>query len=165
MSSIEFGDGKKVQEDTRWLNALVEKQYYKKLKEQCETDSHHNWGDNLNVLIMSDRCPGRAKGLHEYLTNKTNLSSVKLCEALSEAKEYSSSVSIDILIFVGYQKDESNYEIKKLLEEKNPNTHTVKYAFLDHAIQIYCMAYKIHHAFSSEKPAADFVSYLENLEK
>lgn len=161
MCFIKFDDDKEVEKIIKRLAAFAEDEDYKRLKGQYEVDPHHNWGDNLNVLIMSDRCPGRAKGLYEYLKQKTNLSSVKLCKTLNEAKKYILNVSIDILMFVGLQEDESNYEIKKILKEKNVNTYTVKYAFLDDTIKNYCIRYKIQHAFSSIKPAAEFIAYLK----
>ena len=161
ISSIEFDDDKKIVSVRTWVENYVEHEDYRKLKKQCEADSHHNWGDNLNALIMSDRCPGRAKGLYEYLNKKTNLSSVKLCKTLDEAKNHISRVPINILVFVGYQENESNYEIKKLLKEKNPAIFTVKYAFLDSFIEYYCINNKIKYAFSSERPVADFIDYLK----
>jgi len=147
--------------NSEWLASYMEKLDRDFLAEKLKTDSHHDWGDNLGVLIMCDRCPERANGLSEYLKEKTNLVNVSILKTLGEAKKYIMVYPVDILIFVGYQADEANYEIQKIIKEQNPNTYIVMYAFLDAYIKSHCVANGIQHVFSSEKPTADFISYLK----
>jgi len=162
LDSIKFDDATIFQEQMSWLNAYAQKSDYKSIKEQCESDLKHSWGHDLNVLIISDRCPGRAIGLYEYLMEKTNLSSISQCRNFAEAKVCITHKPIDILIFVGFQKNNENYEIKKILEEKKPDIYTVMYASLDDCIKGHCVENKIQYAFSSRKPVAEFIDYLDN---
>lgn len=162
LDSIQFDDAKTNEQTMRALEVYSENYRYGKIQKQCESDPNHPWGDGLNVLIMSDRCPGRAKGLYEYLAEKTKLSSVELCDCLADAKTCVQSMSVDILIFVGYQENDASYEIKGILEEKNPSVQTIKYAFLDDCIKRYCLKNGIQYAFSSSAPVREFIGYLDN---
>ena len=77
MNLIEFNDGIEIEEKTRWLEDYAEKKDYESLNKQSEADPHHDWGDNMNVLFVSDRTPGRTYGLMEYLKAKTNIANVQ----------------------------------------------------------------------------------------
>jgi len=45
----------------------LERDRYKNIQKEIETDPHIEWGKDINVLIISDRCGGRAFGLYSYL--------------------------------------------------------------------------------------------------
>lgn len=159
--ALEFEDDKELAETEQLLERYIEGYQYHWFTKQSQENPKHNWGDNLNILMMSDRCPGRARGLCDYLRSNTKLSSVKLCHTLEDAKDYIQKVSIDILMFVGYQENKSNYDIKRILKGRNNRVYSVMYAFLDSIIERYCNKYKIKYAFSYTKPVAELIDYMD----
>lgn len=156
---IEFRDGDELEKDFASIAYLVEKKEYEYFLEQCSEDPVVHWGAHKSVLIMSDRCPGRAQGLKAYLEQKTQLSKVIHLSSLSEVREYIADHDIDILIFAGYQKDEDNYDVSDLLRERN--APAIMYGILDEYIESVCSSHFIRHAFSSLRPAGEFIGYLE----
>jgi hypothetical protein len=161
IETITFDDGEKIDKETGWLETLVELYDYEQLDKQCKSDEHYNWGEGLNVLIMSDRCPGRTKGLSKYINEKTNIANVVCIGKMDDAATLAQYIHFDILIFIGYQKDRTNYEIKKFLTEINPSLYTIMYASLDDCIKRECIRNQIQYAFSSRKPARDFIGYIK----
>jgi len=160
---IKFDDGEKSLEILERLYDLSEKEDYVAITEQIKKDSHFDWGKGLNALIISDRCPGRANGLTDYLFEKTDLSNIMLLRTFVDAQEYINGVIPDILIFVGYQEDKQNYRVQDIVLKQNPNAFIMMYAFLDNHIKTHCAENGILYAFSSTKPVADCVSCIKEL--
>ena len=158
---IKFDDGERIR---KWLEAtddFVEQKDYERIVEQFKADPDIEWGGGLNALVISDRCPGRANGLTEYLFDKTDLSNVMLLKTLNDAQAYVTEVIPDILIFVGYQEDAQNYKVQDIVLKLNPRALIVMYALLDGHIRQHCIDNDIQYAFSSTKPVADFIAYIQ----
>ena len=161
VDKINFDEGVGHDKKHAYLDELSEKRYYNNVAEQIKNDPHIKWGDGLSVLIISDRCPGRARGLREYLFEKTDLTNVMFMTTFDDAKEYISSIVPDILIFVGYQENDINYKVQDIVLEKNPDVFIMIYALLDECIKLVCADKKINHAFSSSKPVTECVAYIK----
>ena len=130
------------------------------IRKQTETDPRIEWGDGLNVLIISDRALGRAEGLRVYLYDKTDFKNICLCRNITEIKVYLESVTPIIIIFVGMAQKKINYEAIEMAKKKNPFVLIAMFAFLDGIIETECERYQIRYAFSCNKPVKDGLEYL-----
>ena len=137
----------------------LERSRYRKMQKEIETDPHIQWGKNINVLIISDRCGGRAFGLYNFLMARTDLS-VRIRDNAPIIREAVQYCTPDIVIFVGYQKNRENYRILKD-REHNPFL-AVMYASVDFIIRDECERYDIQHMYHCMDPTADFIRFLKN---
>ena len=131
---------------------------YHWIRQGIETDRHIQWGENIHALIISDRCGGRAVGLYEYLTGKTNIASVRIRDNPQAIQEAVQSCAPQIIVFVGYQNRKENYAILKTMR-KQP-CFAVMYASLDFIIDDECQKYGIQEMFHCMSPLAEFVKKL-----
>jgi len=152
LSCLTAGDIKSIPKGT-------EKVYYNEYLAQSACDIKGTWGEGEKALIISDRCPGRAYGLCNYLEKKTDLS-VEIAATTDEAGQKLRYGAPDILIFVGYQENTENYKIKELVYRKNPFTVVVMFALLDSLINNICHEQEIPYMFSSSMPLQRFVTFL-----
>lgn len=143
------------------IGTSADKLRYEQMVEEISADPLIQWGRGLKVLIMSDRCPGRSKGLYDYLTVKTELN-VTLINTVEIANEYIGSKVPDIVIFVGMQKNEDNYQIISRIRLLNPSAFIAMYASLDDIIEQICLCNRIHHSFCSWEPLSLFIDYLRH---
>jgi hypothetical protein len=150
-------------EKSNWIETYAENLYYEDIIEQIKNDPLVDFGGDVNVLIISDRCPGRSKGLCEYLRAKTKFSNITLVQTLSEAQESITGVCPDILVFTGAQEDKTNYQIISVALQENPYILIVMFAALDNYIRDCCLKYRIPYMFSSKKPISAFISYLKEV--
>jgi len=141
------------------MGEVYEDTMYHLIRLQISIDSHIQWGENVHALIISDRCGGRAVGLYEYLTGKTNLASVRIRDNPQAIQEAAQSCAPQIIVFVGYQKCKANYEILKTIW-KQPH-FAVMYASLDFIIDRECQRFGIQEMFHCLNPLADFVKVLQ----
>ena len=130
------------------------------IRKQTETDPRIEWGDGLNVLIISDRALGRAEGLLVYLNEKTDFKNICLCRSLTEIQSYLVTVTPDIIIFVGMAEKKTNYQSIEMAKKDNPFVLIAMFAFLDGIIEDECERYQIRYAFSSNKPIKNGLAYL-----
>ena len=158
MSAFNGNDAYKV--ISAGLSAYFEDDKYKNIKMQAESDPHFPWGDGLHVLLISDRALGRAKGLHLYLTRKTNVKSVHLSQNTEQIREYLEHVTPDIIIFIGMAGDKANYKTISMVKEANKSVLVVMFASLDIDIECECRQNGIRYAFSSNRPIMDGLLYL-----
>jgi len=135
--------------------------YYLKILKESTEDGRNNWGKGLNVLIVSDRCPGRSLGLLKYLSSNTSLQYVKLVSSVRQAKVILDLETTDILIFAGCQEDSRNYRIMKRVLKKNPKAYVVMYAHFDDCREAHCWRNNIENLFPSLVPVREFVASLE----
>ena len=127
------------------------------IKVQAENDPHIDWGNGLNVLLISDDALGRALGLLIYLSTKTNVNDVRLCMSIEDVKGYLSGRAPDIIIYVGMPK---RIEIYQVMNMVNGHVMIVMCDFLDFIVEAECRLYGIRYAFSSYKPIKDGLVYL-----
>jgi hypothetical protein len=156
---IKFRDKDELEKEVASISFLVDGVEHQRMLKQCSADPFIHWGKNRSVLIISDRCPGRARGLQTYLEERTELGEVTCLSSLVQARKHINHHKVDILIFAGYQKNARNYRIRELLPNKD--AYTVMYAMLDEHIEMVCLQYHIKYSFSSWKPVRAFVGYLK----
>lgn len=137
---------------------ISEKFLYENLIEQIENDDKIDWGENINAIIISDRCKGRSAGLYKYLNTKTKINVYYLNNF--EDFIFSCDFIPHIVILIGYQKNEENYKIVNFARNLNPKVFITLFAYIDELVRNLCMVYKIE-CFNSFKPAKDFVNYLK----
>jgi hypothetical protein len=154
------GNGAAAREVLDKLRAISEYKEYERILNQLNTDPHIEWGEGLNVLLISDRAPGRAEGLRTYMNAKANFQSVCLCQTIEQSQAYLNCVTPDIIIFVGMADNNSNYQAIDLAKKANPFVMITMFAFLDDVIKYECCRYQIPYAFSSQKPLREGLLYL-----
>lgn len=133
---------------------------YQRMSEEINHSPHIDWGMNLNAVIISDRCFGRANGIYDYLHQKTNLQGIALFEDFYALEQYIKKTAPDILILVGYQKSRLNYNSIKLAREINPNVLVIMNASVDPFIEGICTAYELL-IYSSFDTVGGFVDYIK----
>lgn len=142
------------------VNANLEYYMYERIVKQAAHDAHISLPKGLKMLILSDRCPGRAFGLQEYLIERTDASEVLLLHEYNSVRSALETWVPDILIFVGYQKNNLNFRARALVLSKNPSALVIMYASLDRLIEQLCITHNIHYSYSSHEPVADFANYI-----
>jgi len=165
-----FDDGVKMRTIIDNLTKNFEIKKFEEITKQIEADAKTEWGDGLNVLLISDRAPGRAEGLCTYLILKTEIKNIRLCMNMEQVREYLGCVIPDIVIFIEMADEKENYQAISMAKEANRFVMAVMYGFLDYDMKVECERYKIQYAFSSNKPLREGLSYLrqayeENKEK
>ena len=157
--NAEFNDGDTVNAMFERLNVCYENTMYEKMKRKDEDDPSVDWGCGLNAMIASDCAMGRALGLFTYLSVKTCLNTVKLCDSVEDAKRcVDNGMLPDIVIFAGLPK---KIEIYQIMHMVGGHAMFVIFDFLDDIVKMECRQYGIRYAFSSNKSIKDGVLYLQ----
>lgn len=146
------------------FNYSYEKWTYENILGQLARDPPIEFGSGLSILIVSDRCPGRAWGLNHYLSEKTKVSRIAIIHSLREYTQLEEK-SYDIVIFVGMQNNKTNYEIMGKAPRHNGNAVFVMFASVDKIIENEKWQYGIPNLFNSRDNLSSFVSYLEEIRK
>ena len=162
IENIQFDEKIIYSGNNSYLDELADKQYYKSAAKQIEKDPHINWGSSLNILIFSSRSSGKSSGLFEYLSEKTDVSNVKVVHSLNEVQAYANDTIPDILIIAAYQEDTEEYKFCDIVIERNKKALVLLYAPLDEQTKKICIKNRIEYAFSTNKPLADFTAYLKD---
>lgn len=141
------------------MEDVYERLVYRQIRGEFVSAPHIPWGKNIHVLIISDRCGGRAVGLYEYLTAKTDLTTVCIADSPLAIQTAMQQGIPDIFIFVGYQEDKRNYQILDAMRN-NRQKVVAMYAHLDYVIRTECETFGIPLIYHSMNPLADFVGIL-----
>lgn len=156
MESVNL-DMKQEKKNSKELN-IPEQLFYASLSQQMKNDADTNWGLGKNIVLISDRCEGRVKGMAEYFRSKTMAKTVVYS---SFNQFFENSLIPDFLIMVGYQKDKKSYKIIDWTKENNANAVIVMNAVLDGFIKDICKEYQIDFMFDSYRPMQDFIGFLQ----
>jgi len=132
---------------------------YCKIRHEIESDPHIQWSKNIHALIISDRCGWRAIGLYEYLTARTNLTSVRIADNPETIRKAIKTCQPHIVIFVGYQKDKANYQMIPALQKKAQMV-VAMFASVDTVIELECKRFGIPLMYDCLESLADFVNML-----
>jgi hypothetical protein len=133
---------------------------YAAAREQINAMERFSFGAQITVLLVTNRLPGCAMGLQEYLQNSTDIA-VELVETYEEARAVINAKPLDFLIFVGYQKAHDNYRAKELFERFNKYSTTVIFAVPTPVIESHSQIYKIKSVFDRRKSLARFVVFMK----
>ncbi|MDR1669004.1 MAG: hypothetical protein LBR76_03515 [Oscillospiraceae bacterium] len=132
---------------------------YSKARAQISSMLPITFGAEIRVLILTDRLPGCARGLYEYLSNSDDIT-VRMVYTLKDARKAMRFRSFDFLIIVGMLEKRKNYESIQIIRRKNPNARVIMYALLDWAIRDICAEYGIECSYSRKVPMEGFISYM-----
>jgi len=141
------------------INDMLDTLDYAKAKKQKESTQKFSFGSEINVLIITDRKLGCAKGLQDYLQNSTDITA-DLVTGSDEAQTIIDQKPIDFLIIVGYLKDRFNYDTMEAVKKINRFASIIMYGSTDSCIINECFRFKITENFHREKPIAEFVDYM-----
>lgn len=134
---------------------------YANAKKQIEKMQTLTFGAAINVLLMTDRLHGCAKGLQEYLRNSTDIS-VDLVNTLEEAQELVNQKPVDFLIIVGAMFDKKeNYAVIEAVKELNKYVTVIMYAALDSIIDKECSCNNITRKYHRYDLIDRFISYMQ----
>jgi len=157
----EFNDGY-TDEQLEAFDTGFERLMYGKIRRQIISDPRLEWGEGLNILLLSDRALGRASGLLNYLVEKTNAADVLLCTGVAAARAHWDYFTPDILIFVGMPQNRENYQAIRMAKQMNPYVMVVMFACLDNIVGLDCRQLGIRYAFSCNKPISEGLAYLRD---
>jgi len=135
---------------------------YDLIKKQMETMHPVTFGYKINVVLITDRLQGCAKGLKEYLENSTDIS-VNLVNSLNNAIKIIHAKPIDFLIVVGYLRLKRNYEAVTEFMHINKYSSAIIYAHSDGCINSERLKYGITFTYNRSEPVEGFVSFMRVL--
>jgi len=145
------------------VSMLIEKSYLKNIKKQIEADDTLDVIEGLKILIVSDNAWGRALGLLAYISEKTKVRHAELATNYFEAEKCVENLKgVDILIYVGIQKQSDNYRIIDLVKGYKNNVLINMYAYLDPFAYQECNKYNILFTFHCEKAVRQFLITLQS---
>ena len=132
---------------------------YVNAKAQIKVMQTLTFGSEINVLLITDRMPGCANGLREYLQNSTDIT-VDLVNRMEDAKKIASNKRIDFLIIVGYLEKKRNYKAMQAVKNTNKHVSVIIYAGLDCVIDYECDAHGIILKYDRYKSIEGFIAYM-----
>ena len=133
---------------------------YVNARAQIESMLPITFGKEIRVLILTDRLPGCARGLFEYLSNSADIT-VHMVYDIKDVRRALRFRSFDFLIIVGMLNKRENYESIEAVLKKNPYTRVIMYAYLDWTIQDVCERYGIGETYHRDAPMEGLVSYMQ----
>jgi len=136
-----------------------DKNDYENIRKQIPAMQKFTFGFEINVLIMTDRLLGCAKGLQEYMQNSSDIT-VDLVSCFNEAKMIIDHKHIDFFIIVGYQKNKCNYNAVDSVKKYNKYSTVIMYALLDSHISSCCQMYNISERYERRNPIEGFIEYM-----
>lgn len=143
------------------LTRIVDKFEYNRLKMQI-TKIPITFSYRINVLILADRCIGRATGLCEYLGNIKNIK-VFFTNSVEGVNLLCQHTKFDFLIISGYLKNKNNYLAIKEIKDLNKNAVVIIYTFSNFLIKNECKKYMFKNKYNILKPAANFIEYMRSI--
>jgi hypothetical protein len=132
---------------------------YEKAMRQIDAMQPVTFGSDINVLIITDRLHGCAKGLLEYLQHSTDITA-DYADSLAAATQIIGQKPLDLLIIVGYLTDIAFYKAKEAFEKSNVYSSCIMYARLDPPIYDVCREYGIANKYDRRKPIDGFISFM-----
>lgn len=124
------------------------------------TDTSKRFASTGNIILLSDRYYVSAIGLQYYFTKYTSLTVLGVAHDLEHALHYSENNVVDLLIIMGFQCNEKNYEAIRILRDRD-GTNIIMWALQDLLISDICRSHNILSSFSSHRPLDEFVEYIE----
>lgn len=124
------------------------------------TDTSKRFVSTGNVILLSDRYYVSAIGLQYYFKKYTNLVALGVAYDLEHVLYYSENNVVDLLIIMGFQCNEKNYEAIQILRDRD-GTNIMIWALQDQLISGICRSYNILNSFNSHRPLDEFVEYIE----
>lgn len=134
---------------------------YHRAKEQIDADAPFIFGAKINVLLITDRLPGCAIGLREYLQNSTGVT-VDLVYTLADAEAIINAKPLDFCVIVGYLENKENYKAVKLFRKFNRATDVFMYAGASMHISYECAKYEIRDTYDRYFPIQGLVLIMQN---
>ena len=120
------------------------------------------FGAAIHVLVITDRLPGCAKGLVEYLEKGRDIT-VDLVDNFAAAQQIINQNPVDFLVIVGYLRSKTNYKIVDFVAENSPHANVIMYANIDDLIIKECSKYKIQHMYNRFDPIDEFVAFMRSV--
>lgn len=128
-----------------------------------QAETHPKINFRANLLIVGDRLYSVALGLHYYMHCCTDATAIVVLNE-QEAEIAINRGPFDFLIFVGYQRDEGNYNIISKLGEGGFK-NLIFWASPDRLIYSLYRKHRMHYIFDRNKPLNIFVDFLRSLQK
>ena len=132
-----------------------DKNDYDYAKMQIEQMEKITFGQDISILIITDRLHGCARGLADYLENSTDIT----VDVIHDAAEIPKKKRFDFLIIVGYLADIRNYSVMK----KAGNAKVIIYALDSGTIDTICRVFKISYKFDRTRRIERFVEYIRQI--
>lgn len=114
-------------------------------------------------LIIADRLYEYGVGLAYFLQFNT------CANVLSVVNEYKSDCcieqDIDFVIFCGYQKNKTNYQIIETMRKRQNPPHIIMVAHLDTFISEICREFNITHTYDRNYCLSEFINYLSTVQR
>ena len=136
--------------DDDMIKKYIDELEYSIIKKQIDAIEPIDFGSPMNILLISDRLLGCAKGLKEYLQSNPSIT-VDLVNTSADAVRIIRGNSIDFLIIVGLLKDETDYNVVKFFKRVNKYSGIIFYALLDNAIKDLCKKYVIDYTYDRRR--------------
>lgn len=137
---------------------------YSILKKQIDVMQTIRFGQKINVLLLTDRLYGYAKGLQEYMQNSDDIS-VDVINCYKNATQIITQKHIDFLIIVGHLLNEDNYEIMRCIAKFNKYVSVIIYALDSPLINYICHENHIQYRFDRTEPLDRFIEYMRQCYK
>lgn len=118
-----------------------------------------------NVLILADRLNGIGIGLQYYLTRYTKLNVCGVASDIDMALKMSDGKTINILIIIGYQRKEDNYQIIEVLKSRNSLTQIIFWASIDTLTKSLYRQYHMDNFVGRNDPVQGLVSLINTLQE
>jgi len=132
---------------------------YENIRKQILAMQKFTFGVEINVLIMTDRLLGSAKGLQEYMQNSSDITA-DFVSCFSEAKMIIDHKHIDFFIIIGYQSNKINFNSVDLIRKYNKYSTVIMYAHLDAFTTDNCRKYEISEIYDRTKPIEGLIEYM-----
>jgi len=142
----------------------IELYVYDESIKQIDLANKITFGNDISVLLLSDRLPGCAAGLEEFLAYSTDIS-VQRVNNFEDAKKIITEMPIDFLIIVGYLENLRNYDVIELYRSLNRFHNVVFFAILSDHIKYLSVQYNITLKFDRWAPLEDFLLFLQTVYK
>jgi len=140
-----------------------DKRDYDKLKEQIDKIEKLTFASPINVLLITNRLIGCAKGVSEYLQNSTNIT-VRFFDLTSASDDIMNLITeeyFDFLIIVGYLENENKYDIVKLFQRYNKYSATSFFSLHTGHILHLCNKYNIEDLYDRNEPLGELIKSME----
>ena len=132
---------------------------YANIKKQIDIMQKIHFGTKINVLFITDRLYGCAKGLQEYMKNSDDIS-VDIINCYENAKQIILQKSFDFLIIVGHLSNKDNYEIIRYIAKYNEYISVIIYAADSLLIKSVCLENYIEYKYDRMEPVDGFIEYM-----
>ena len=141
--------------------SILEDYYLKRIRKMNRRCPSVTGVAGLHMIIVADRGRGRARGLLEYIEDKTDIESVKIVKTVREAREYMEMIVPDLVVFAAMQDDAANYRIPAMIQEVKPTVFPAMYAAQDSYIENEAERNNIHCIGDCVQPTDIFAKMLK----